>query len=123
MRNLIIALTCSLALGTVSVNLSNAAQKGKNQAQQSQKKQKKGGKGKSGQGKNPSTVAARMIQQHDRNGDKALNLQELTAALTEMQERRSQSRGSDKGGKGKGGAKGKGGKGKGGKGKGGKGKQ
>ncbi len=114
MRNLIIALVCSLTLGTVSVALSSPAQKGKgNKAQQGQKKN--GQKGKGGQGRmDPSAMAARMIQQFDKNGDKSLNVRELTTALTTMRERRGQA-GKGGMGKGKGGgpAKGKAGQGKG----------
>lgn len=63
-----------------------------------------GGKGKGGPPE-PAQVAAMMIQQHDTNGDGALNQQELTAALQALRERmRSRS-------KGKGGQSGFGGKG------------
>ena len=70
------------------------------------------GKGKGGDGTSrpdPTQLAARLLSNFDKDGDKALNLQELTAALQAMSERR------ENGGAGKGGAagKGKGGVGKG----------
>ncbi len=53
------------------------------------------GKGKSAQGQggqggppSPAAMAARMIQKFDRDGDKALNEQELTAAFTAMRQMR-----------------------------------
>ncbi len=70
------------------------------------------GKGKGGGAKgqggrpDPAQMAAMLLKQHDRDGDGALNLQELTAALQAMRERRS---GGRKGKGGQGGAGGKGG--------------
>ena len=86
----------------------------------------KGGKGKGGAGgpaADPETLAARMIQEFDKDGDKALNQQELTAAIRASHERAGQGKGGGAGGgKGKGGGgKGKGGGAGGGKGKGGRG--
>jgi hypothetical protein len=85
----------------------------------------KGGKGKGGAGgpaADPETLAARMIQEFDKDGDKALNQQELTAAIRASHERAGQGKGGGAGGaKGKGGGAG-GGKGKGGGAGGGKGK-
>lgn len=90
----------------------------------------KGGKGKGGKGakgggqgqddaaqRDPKAMAARLIKEHDKDGDGALNVTELEAALKAMQKRRENmgDGGADAAGKGKGG----GGKGKGGKGKGG----
>lgn len=77
----------------------------------------KGGAGKGGGTRDPQAMAARMIQEHDRDGDGALNARELANALTAMAERRAGGQGA--GGQGPGGAgKGKGaggaGKGKGG---------
>ena len=75
-----------------------------------------GGKGKGGAGgpaADPETLAARMIQEFDKDGDKALNQEELTAAIRASHERAGQGKvGGAGGGKGKGG----GGKGKGGRG-------
>lgn len=121
MRNLIVGVVCFLAIGAMTVNLA-AAQKGqgKGKAQASQKKGQKG-KGAQGQGNgmNASTIAARMIQRFDKNGDKALNVQELAAALQNMRDqRRSGQAGPGKGGPGKSKGKGGPGKGKGGPGKG-----
>ena len=73
------------------------------------------GKGK-GKGKgdhpDPARLAARLIAAHDKDGDKALNLDELTAALKALHERRMEGKGKGKGkggeGKGKGKGKGKG---------------
>ncbi len=73
------------------------------------------GKGKGGEGTSrpdPAQLAARLLSNFDKDGDKALNLQELTAALQSMSERR------ENGGAGKGGAAGKGKGGAAGKGKG-----
>lgn len=83
-----------------------------------------GGKGKGGKGKgdgkgkgegrmDPKRMAAQMLEKFDKDGDKALNEQELVAALTAFVERGRG--GADGAGKGKGGdGKGKGaGKGKG----------
>ena len=86
----------------------------------------KGGKGKGGAGgpaADPETLAARMIQEFDKDGDKALNQEELTAAIRASHERAGQGKGGGAGGaKGKGGGgKGKGGGAGGGKGKGGRG--
>jgi hypothetical protein len=85
----------------------------------------KGGKGKGGAGgpaADPETLAARMIQEFDKDGDKALNQEELTAAIRASHERAGQGKGGGAGGaKGKGGGAG-GGKGKGGGAGGGKGK-
>jgi hypothetical protein len=85
----------------------------------------KGGKGKGGAGgpaADPETLAARMIQEFDKDGDKALNQAELTAAIRASHERAGQGKGGGAGGgKGKGGGAG-GGKGKGGGAGGGKGK-
>ncbi len=64
-----------------------------------------GQKGKGGR-PDPAQLAAMLIKQHDRDGDGALNLRELTAALQAMRERRS---GGRKGKGGQGGAGGKGG--------------
>jgi|GEM_PF-2377187 hypothetical protein len=84
------------------------------------------GKGEGGKGKgeggmpDPARMAAMMIRNFDKDGDKALNEKELVAALTEMAKRRAAGKG-----KGDGKGKGQGGKGKGegkGKGQGGKGK-
>lgn len=79
-----------------------------------------GGKGKGGRPE-PAQMAATMIQQHDKDGDDALNLQELTAALQAMRDRMQAGKGKGGpggqggfGGKGKGGQGGFGGKGKGG---------
>jgi hypothetical protein len=79
----------------------------------------KGGKGKGEGGPpDPAKMAAMLLQKFDRDGDKALNERELTAALTEMAKRRSEGgQGKGKGageGKGKGAAGGGQGKGKGG---------
>ena len=65
----------------------------------------KGGKGKGGKGDrpDPAEMAKMMIKKFDKNGDNALDADELTAALKELMSRRG----------GKGGGKGKGGKGKG----------
>ena len=102
----------------------------------------KGGAGKGGQGKggagnrNPDEIAARWIEEFDGDGDGALNVRELTAALEAMAERRAAGPGAGgseipggpgkgKGGAGKGGpgaGKGGPGRGKGGAGKGGAGK-
>ena len=87
-----------------------------------------GGKGKGGGGKGkggppePAQLAAMLIKQHDKDGDGALNLKELTAALQAMRARMQAGKG--KGGpggqgpggqgRGKGGQGGFGGKGKGG---------
>jgi hypothetical protein len=79
----------------------------------------KGGKGKGGAGgpaADPEALAARMIQEFDKDGDKALNQEELTAAIRASHERAGQGKGGGAGGgKGKGGGAG-GGKGKGGRG-------
>ena len=75
------------------------------------------GKGKGGR-PDPARLAALLIKNHDRDGDKALNHRELTAALTELFRRRQQGKGGPgqgKGGPGKGGpGQGKGGPGQGG---------
>lgn len=71
----------------------------------------KGGQGKgAGGGRNPQQMAAQMISKFDKDGDKALNEQELVAALTAMaQQRAERAGGQGKGGQGKGGqGKGKG---------------
>ena len=79
-----------------------------------------GGQGKGGPGQggpDPQRMAAQMIARFDEDGDKALNEQELAAALTEMANRRNNLQGGQ--GKGAQGAKGKGNGGGQGKGKGG----
>lgn len=129
MRNLVLAVLCSAAVGMMAVKLDAApAQKVQKKPGSAQKKGfgkgqggQKGQKGQRGQRMDPARIAARMIQQFDRNGDKALNVQELSAALKAMREQRGQ-RGSGAGKGGPGAGKGKGGPGKGGfgKGKGGK---
>lgn len=86
----------------------------------------KGGKGKGGAGKggagkgdgarDPQAMATRMIQEHDKDGDGALNARELANALTAMAERRAGGQGAGgqgPGGAGKGKGKGAGGAGKG----------
>lgn len=80
--------------------------------------QGKRGQGKQGQagdgreGKDPAQTAQRMIESHDRNGDGALNAQELAAALTAKRERRQDGGRAGEGG-GKGAAKGAGARGEG----------
>jgi len=76
-----------------------------------------GGKGKGGAGKgkggpgtsrpDPAEFAARLLKEFDKDGDKALNIDELTAALTKMAERRGM-QGQTGTGKGKGDGAGKG---------------
>ncbi len=71
------------------------------------------GKGKGGfEGKggmmDPEIMAARMIEQFDKDGDKALNKKELAAALKMMMERRGGGMAGKGGFQGKGGAQGKG---------------
>ncbi len=69
----------------------------------------KGGKGKGqGRGGDPAQMAARMIEMFDKDGDDALNVKELTEALTAMMERRGAGKGKGKGGEGRGKGKGKG---------------
>jgi len=71
-----------------------------------------GGKGKGGGGKGkggrpePAQLAKMLIDQHDKDEDGALNLEELTAALQALRARMQAGRG--KGGQGKGGQGGKG---------------
>ncbi len=79
-----------------------------------------GGKGPGGGGRpTPAAMAARMIQQFDRDGDQSLNANELTAAIESMRSRRG-SGGKGAGGQGAGG-RARGGKGPGGRGPGGRG--
>lgn len=47
-----------------------------------------GGQGRPGAGMDPAQMVARMMQQFDKDGDKKLDLTELTALLTEMRNRR-----------------------------------
>lgn len=81
-----------------------------------------GGQGKGTRGRmDPKKMAADMLAKYDKDGDKALNEQELVAALTAMFQGRGSRNGAE--GQGKGGTQGKGqaggkGKGEGGKGKG-----
>lgn len=112
MKNLLVAIACFVVLGLVAVDVS-AGQNGKGKGKKSNASQKKGQKGQGAQ-QDSGQLAALMIQRFDRNGDRALNVQELSQAITAMREQR-------RNGQGKGGAgnRGKGGKGKG---KGGKGK-
>ena len=77
--------------------------------------------GPGGANRDPAEMAKRLISEFDKDGDNALNVRELAAALTAMRDRRGPSGGvpGDGAGKGKGGAgKGGAGKGKGGAGKG-----
>lgn len=127
MRNLIVGIICFAGIGAMTVNLA-IAQSGKQGTSQKKSGGKNGQKGKGGQGKQDAgQMATRMIKDYDRNGDKSLNVQELTIALQKMREERSSRQQDGSGGKGRGGA-GKGGKGgpgkggRGGKGKGGRGK-
>lgn len=92
----------------------------------------KGGKGKGGRGgpvEDTETIAARMIREFDKDGDSALNQEELAEAIKAAHERARQAHGKGggkgggaAGGKGKGGGTAGGGKGKGGGAGGGKGK-
>lgn len=65
-----------------------------------------GGQAGKGAGGPPSVgmMASKMIQQFDRNGDQALNAQELAAALTAMRENRGEGKKGPGGGKKPGGA-------------------
>ena len=105
-------------MSTVTLGQADGQGKGKGGA----KGKGKGGAGKgAGQAQDPAALAARMISQFDKDGDRALNARELEAALRSMRERRGE-QGPGGAGKGKGGGAGKGkggaGKGKGGAGKG-----
>lgn len=120
MRNLVFAVASLVALSglALSTPTAQAEQKG-NKPGQGQKGQK-GQNGQKAQGKRgqaqrpePAAIAAKMIQNFDRNGDKALNAQELAAALTSMRDQRG-NRGAGPGQSGRGGkGMGKGGQGKG----------
>lgn len=44
------------------------------------------------QGRDPAAMVSKMLSEFDRNGDKMLNVQELTAMFTEMKERSMQGR-------------------------------
>ncbi len=130
MRNLMIGLLCAATVGFMTVSLSASQTEQDSKPAAAQKKGKDGqkkGQGANRRSRDPQQMAARMIQQFDKNGDKALNAQELAAALTAMRAQRGPDGrpGAGKGRPGKGGdAKGKGkgrpgdGKGKGGDGKG-----
>lgn len=82
-----------------------------------------GGQGKGTGGRmDPKRMAAQMLAKYDKDGDKALNEEELVAALTALAAQRGAGRGGQsgkgKGGAGRGGSQGKGKGGVGGKGKG-----
>lgn len=71
------------------------------------------GKGKGGMsgGADPAAMAAKLLQEYDKDGDQALNLKELTAALQSLSERRGNmgaGKGNGLAGKGSGGFAGKG---------------
>ena len=124
-------LTKMLAGGVAIPVMSSMAQgapqagKGKGGKGKGGKGKGEGGKGKGqmpggesgGIGRDPSELAKRLVAEFDKDGDKALSVRELTAALTAMRERRGSMEGGDPSGmqgKGKGGAgKGKGAEGKG----------
>jgi hypothetical protein len=83
-----------------TVVLGQDGQKGAGKGKGGKGKGDGGGKGKGGM-RDPAKMAAMLIKNFDKDGDKALNQKELAAALTEMAKQRG-------GGKGKGGAGGKG---------------
>jgi len=129
MRHLVFAVASFVALAGLAVSTPSAQadQKGKKPGQGQGQKGKMGQKGQQAQrGQRPNTgaIAAKMIEKFDRNGDRALNAKELTAALTAMREQRGNrggpGQGAGKGGAGRGGkgAAGRGGKGGAGKGQG-----
>ena len=114
MRHLVFAVASFVALAGLAVSTPSAQadQKGKKPGQG---QKGKGQKGQMGQRPNPAAIAVKMIEKFDRNGDRALNAKELTAALTAMREQRGNRGGGPGQGAGKGGA-GRGGKGGAGKG-------
>jgi len=88
------ALAALVTLSMSSLTFAEGGAKGKAAADRDAKKRAgaagKPGPGKQGQGggKDPARMAQRMIEHHDKNGDGALNAQELAAALTAMREMR-----------------------------------
>ena len=62
-------------------------------AQEAKKKRPGGKEGGEGGQFNMATIAAQLIQRFDRNGDRSLNLQELSAALTALRQQMEQARG------------------------------
>ena len=59
-------------------------------ARQKQAKAKAGAAGKQGGDRDPAKMDSVMMQKFDKDGDKKLNVEELTAMMTSMQERRAQ---------------------------------
>lgn len=121
------ALAALPAMSTMALGDEDAPEGGKGKGGKG--KGGSGGKGKGdggGQGKgtggrmDPKKMAAEMLAKYDKDGDKALNEQELVAALTALAAQRGSGRGGQggAGGSGKGGSQGKGKGGGGGKGKG-----